>query len=588
MTRKGEQLTCLSQEGRNYVDQVVQAKCGGRYLELSGSIRHRLAVETGVSFAQIQNYLRNKHQSIRNAHSSPTAPLSASLPEVPAASQHPSLQSLPVKQPPEDARKIKELLLFDDIPETKLDRLRLVLHLTPDATESEAQDWAEPLELPESRVLAWFRYQRKSGASQSPTPSKYEEVDELSTPKTLVKHELSPEATGSDLRSNSRGVYSPMGMDMETDEEQQAEMQVSRLGLVGASSEQRLASPARTTSSPPINQLPTPTDSASTSPNPSDAGQTFVRQQQSILSPSSVTNSQAGLSAASGAARPELEDGEILIEGTDELAGPSSPPTVGSTRRDSAHSLGDRTGNSFPVLTPRAPPDVPFASPMQQSPSRGGAHSRHNSWDTNRPSHSRRLSLGESSRQQYLPPPSPYTGYGKGKAREVLEGADEPRQVLRFVEQHSLGPHRDRPRPPRLQTHPYRVQMPSSPSHRDRQPASASISDAMTPSTSRSMASLFTAGSSVSPPPRSADALGIVQAVTMAFKDMPVPSARMDVDSVIDGATSSKQENVRKIQEINSWALGAAKRLGVSLEDFASRGTMPPPPNPLSSPNFRK
>lgn len=27
MTRKGEQLMCLSSEGRNHVDQVVQAEC---------------------------------------------------------------------------------------------------------------------------------------------------------------------------------------------------------------------------------------------------------------------------------------------------------------------------------------------------------------------------------------------------------------------------------------------------------------------------------------------------------------------------------------------------------------------------------
>ncbi|KAG8925844.1 hypothetical protein FRC01_009613 [Tulasnella sp. 417] len=515
------------------------------------------------------------------------------LPAVPATSQHSSGQSLPVKQPPEDARRVKELLLFDDIPETKLDKLHRLLHFSPDATESEAQDWAEPLELPENRVLAWFRYQRKSGASHSPSPPKYEEVDQLNTPETLVKHELSPEATVSDPRSNSRGVDSPVETGMEMDEDEQAEIQVSGIEVVPSPQEHRPASkdrtPPRTPPTPSINQLPTPADSASTSPTPSDAGQTFVQQQEPVLSPShmQVTNSQRGLSTSPRAGQADVEDGEIPIEGRDD--GSSSPPMVGlvaTIRTGSSYSAGAPTGNSFPVTTPRATwsPSAPLASPRRPSTSRGDGHIWPNSWDDTR--HSPR---GDSSRQQHLPsrngPPPPSTGYGKGKGREILAGSDEVQQEPRFVEQHGVGPLRDRPRPPRLQTHPYRV--PSLSYHRDRHPPSASISDSMTPSTSRSMTSPSTAGTSMSPPPRNPDSYRIVQAVTMAFKGMPVTTARMEVDSHAEGAPSSTHENVKKILEINSWALGAAKSLGVSVEGFASRGSMLPPPNPPSSSNFR-
>ncbi|KAG9044479.1 hypothetical protein FS837_008074 [Tulasnella sp. UAMH 9824] len=484
MTRKGVHLKCLSPEGRNYVDQVVQAE------------------------------------------------------------------------------------LFDDIPETKLDKLHSLLLNNPRAEESDAQRWAGPLELPENRVVEWLKYQRKSAASQSPPPSKYEEVDELNTPKTLVKHELSPEATGSD-RSNSRDTDSPPQTDMEMDEDQQTEMEVSHLEV-----------------------LPTLADNSSTSPNPSDASQTFAQQQKSILSPRSmqVTDSQHGLSTATRAAQPYLEDGEILTEGVHRLAVSSSSPMVGpvaTSSRDLAQSFGDRTGNSFPVLTPRTPssPDVPIASPMRHSSSRGGAD-RHEPWDD-----SRHSSRGDSSGQQHPPsrngPPSQQTGHGKGKAREVFEAVDEARQGPRFVEQRGVGPHRDRPRPLKLYPHPYRVDLPSSSSHRDRQPSSASISYATTPSTSRSMTSPSTVKTSASPPSHGPDGYRIVQAVTMALREMPVRSVRMELDSHGEGATSSTEENVKKILEINSWALGAARSLGVSLAGFPSRGNMPPPPNPLSSPNFR-
>ncbi|KAG8909723.1 hypothetical protein FRC00_009568 [Tulasnella sp. 408] len=485
-----------------------------------------------------------------------------------------------------ESRILTFSLVFADIPEAKLDRLHGLLHLYPDANEERAQTWADPLELPENRVLAWLRYQRNSGASQSPPPPKYEDVDELSTPKTLVKHELSPEPTVSD-RSNSRDADSPPETDMEMDEDQQAEIREVERPL----SEQRFVSPAQTPSLPSLNQLPTPADSSSTSPIPSDAGQSFAEQQESIRSPDlmQVTNSQCGLSAAPRGAQPGLED----TEGGHRLAGSSSSPTVGpvaTTSRDLAHSSGDRTGNSFPVLTPleqHSSPEVPIASPMQHSSSREGAPSRHNSWDD-----SRNSSRGDSSRRQHPSlrnaPPSPQTGDGKGKAREVFEAVDEARQGPRFVEQHGVGPHRDRPRPSKLYTHPYRVHLPSSSSHRDRPPSSASISYATTPSTSRSLTSPSTANMSASPPCRGTDGCRIVQAVTMALREMPAPSPRMDVDSHDDGATFSTQDNVRKILEINSWALGAAKSLGVSLEGFPSRGNMPPPPNPLSSPNFRK
>ncbi|KAG8952729.1 hypothetical protein FRC04_003652 [Tulasnella sp. 424] len=573
MTRKGEQLFCLSPEG------------GGRYLEVPGPIKEKLAAETGVSYAQIQNYLRNKHQSIRAAQATPTI-----FPIVPHAAQHPSLPPLSVKPAPEGARKAKELLLFGDIPEAKLDRLHALLHLTPDATESEALDWAEPLELSENRVLAWFRYQLKSGASQSPAPPKPEEIDELSTPRTLVKHELSPEPTVSDARSRSRAYSSPMETGMDTDEDQLAEVQASRQAQ--PPSEQPFPSSVQKVTSPPITQLPTPTASAFTSPNPPESGQIFAQLQEPKLSPSfvPVVGSAARPGTAGHSARPDLEDGEIAMENVERRPGSSSVPTVGvpMTKRDSISSVGDRTGNSFPVLTPAASraPDLPFASPTRQSPSRGGPPSGSNSW--NRLSHSRQPSWEDSSRHQESGsrngPPSPYRGYGKGKAQERFAVVNEYQDGSA---ERGLGPHRDRPRPARLQTHPYHVPLPTS-SHHDRYPPSASTSDATTPSTSRSVASSSTGGASASPPFRGPDACRIIQAVSIALRDLPALSARMDADSIAEDATSTVAQNVEKIQEFNSWAIGAAKSLGVTLQGVSSRGSMPPPPNPASCSSFRK
>ncbi|KAG8979275.1 hypothetical protein FRB90_008145, partial [Tulasnella sp. 427] len=134
--------------------------------------------------------------------------------------------------------------------------------------------WAEPLELPENRILAWFRYQRKSTSSQSPAPRpKHEDTEETNTPRTLVKHELSPEAS---VRRSVSRVSGMEDMDLSDDDERQVELQVSQPEATlspSVSAGRHPSPPTRTATLPDFHQLPTPTPSASSSPNPSNGDQ---------------------------------------------------------------------------------------------------------------------------------------------------------------------------------------------------------------------------------------------------------------------------------------------------------------------------